>query len=103
MNGYYTLSATIKPGKTLTRLDPYLSRLVISKYNHNRCCTGGDAAAIKEEWLLCPTCKGKTRTRIRLDTTLTNFPLFCHKCKQTTLVNVVKLALTVIRKLDVPA
>ncbi|MDR0287761.1 MAG: cysteine-rich KTR domain-containing protein [Clostridiales bacterium] len=26
----------------------------------------------KEEWLLCPACMNKTRTRIRQDTTLTN-------------------------------
>ncbi|MDR2047239.1 MAG: cysteine-rich KTR domain-containing protein [Clostridiales bacterium] len=35
----------------------------------------------KDEWLLCPVCKSKTRTRLRQDTTLTNFPLYCPKCK----------------------
>ena len=42
----------------------------------------------KEGWLLCPVCCGKTRTRVRADTKLANFPLFCPKCKRETLVNV---------------
>lgn len=37
-------------------------------------------------WVLCPACRGKTRTQIREDTVLENFPLFCPKCKQTFLV-----------------
>jgi len=42
----------------------------------------------KTEWVICPICKGKTKTKIREDTTLVNFPLFCPKCKQESLVNV---------------
>jgi ribosomal protein L44E len=57
----------------------------------------------KEEWLLCPVCKSKTRTRIRGDTTLTNFPLFCPKCKQETLVNVQKLNMSIIKEPDATA
>ena len=34
------------------------------------------------QWLLCPVCKNKTRIRLREDTELQNFPLFCPKCKQ---------------------
>lgn len=41
-------------------------------------------------WILCPKCQGKTRTQIREDTVLENFPLFCPKCKQTFLVSVRK-------------
>jgi len=55
---------------------------------------------LKDEWLLCPVCKNKTRTRIRGDTTLTNFPLFCPKCKQETLVNVQKQNITIIKDPD---
>ena len=40
----------------------------------------------KIHWVLCPACWGKTRTWIREDTVLENFPLFCSKCKQTFLV-----------------
>ena len=54
----------------------------------------------KSEWLLCPICKKKTRTRIRGDTTLTNFPLFCPKCGHETLVNVQQLNMTVIKEPD---
>lgn len=42
----------------------------------------------KTEWLLCPLCKSKTRDRIREDTVLKNYPLYCPKCKQETLVEV---------------
>ena len=34
------------------------------------------------EWLRCPVCGSKTRERIRADTALKNFPLYCLKCKQ---------------------
>ena len=42
------------------------------------------------EWLLCPVCNSKTRIKLRLDTELKNFPLFCPKCKQETLISVEK-------------
>lgn len=45
----------------------------------------------KSKWILCPVCGNKTRNRIREDTELKNFPLFCPKCKQETLVNVKEL------------
>jgi len=54
----------------------------------------------KEEWLLCPVCKGKTRTRIRQDTLLMNFPLFCPKCKREILVNVQQLNISIINEPD---
>ena len=31
----------------------------------------------KEYWLICPVCKGKTRTRGQEDTVLGNLPRFC--------------------------
>ena len=48
-------------------------------------------------WLLCPVCGNKTRLRIREDTELIRFPLYCPKCKQETLVNVRQNALSVIQ------
>ena len=39
-------------------------------------------------WILCPICKNKTRLKIRPDTELKNFPLFCPKCKQESLIDV---------------
>ena len=34
------------------------------------------------KWILCPLCGGKTRDKIREDTVLVNYPLYCPKCKQ---------------------
>ena len=48
-------------------------------------------------WLLCPVCGNKTRLKVRHDTELINFPLYCPKCKQETLVNVKRTSLSVIR------
>ena len=48
------------------------------------------------EWLLCPVCNSKTRIKLRLDTELKNFPLFCPKCKQETLISVEKFKILVI-------
>ena len=50
------------------------------------------------EWLLCPVCNSKTRIKLRLDTELKNFPLFCPKCKRETLINVKQLNTTVIKE-----
>ena len=49
-------------------------------------------------WLLCPICGNKTRDKIREDTVLKNFPLYCPKCKQEILIEVKDLQLTVIKK-----
>lgn len=48
------------------------------------------------EPLLCPKCGGKTRLKLRKDTELKNFLLFCPKCKQETLVNVKEFKTTTI-------
>lgn len=48
-------------------------------------------------WLLCPVCGNKTRLKVRQDTELINFPLYCPKCKQETLVNVKNTQLSVIQ------
>jgi len=53
-----------------------------------------------EKWLLCPVCANKTRLKVRVDTVLENFPLFCPKCKQETLVNVEQLNTSIIREPD---
>ncbi|MGI5897214.1 MAG: cysteine-rich KTR domain-containing protein [Oscillospiraceae bacterium] len=43
---------------------------------------------IKTEWILCPVCGRKTHDKIREDTEMKNFPLYCPKCKQETLIDV---------------
>ncbi len=52
------------------------------------------------QWLLCPVCGNKTRIKLREDTTLNNFPLFCPKCKKETLVNAEKFNIKVIAEPD---
>ncbi len=41
-----------------------------------------------EKWVLCPICNNKTRIKVRPDTVLENFPLFCPKCKRETVISV---------------
>ena len=52
------------------------------------------------EWLLCPVCNSKTRIKLRQNTELKNFPLFCPKCKQETLIDVKKFQISVITEPD---
>ena len=52
------------------------------------------------EWLLCPLCGSKTRNRIREDTILKNYPLYCPKCRQEILIEVKNLHVTVIKEPD---
>ena len=54
----------------------------------------------KEKWVLCPICNSKTRIKVRPDTVLENFPLFCPKCKQETIINVRQFNTSVITEPD---
>ena len=54
----------------------------------------------KTEWIACPICRNKTRVKIREDTELKKFPLFCPKCKQESLVNVKQLNMSIIKEPD---
>lgn len=51
-----------------------------------------------EKWIRCPVCQGKTRTVVREDTELENFPLFCPKCKRKTIISVSEFNMTVMRE-----
>lgn len=44
---------------------------------------------IKDGWIYCPMCHGKTKTKVTPETTMFNFPLFCHRCKRTTMIDIV--------------
>ena len=55
---------------------------------------------VDEEWLLCPVCNSKTRIRLREDTVLENFQLYCPKCKHETLIAVHQLNMSVIKGTD---
>lgn len=52
------------------------------------------------EWVRCPVCGSKIRDRIREDTILRNYPLYCPKCKQQTLIKAQNLQVTVIKEPD---
>lgn len=52
----------------------------------------------KTEWILCPVCHCRTRTKVRNDTVLLNFPLFCPKCKQEFLINIVDNTIYVVKE-----
>ncbi len=54
----------------------------------------------KENWILCPVCGNKTRLQIRTDTELKNFPLYCPKCRQESLIDAKDLQITVIKRLE---
>ena len=49
-----------------------------------------------KEWIFYPICGNNTRIKVRYDTVLENFPLFCPKCKQETLINVKQRNMSVI-------
>lgn len=52
------------------------------------------------EWIRCPVCTNKTRDRIREDTILKNYPLYCPKCKQESLIDAKSLNIIVIKEPD---
>ena len=55
---------------------------------------------MENKWIRCPVCGSKTLDRIREDSVLKNYPLYCPKCKQETLIEVQNLQITVIKKSD---
>lgn len=52
------------------------------------------------DWIRCPICGRKTRNKVRNDTILKNYPLYCPKCKQETLINLSELCMKVIKEPD---
>ena len=55
---------------------------------------------LKAKFILCPVCGNKTRLQIRVDTELKNFPLYCPKCKQESLIDAKDLQITVIKGIE---
>lgn len=49
-------------------------------------------------WVYCPVCGNKTRLQLRADTELKNFPLYCPKYKQESLIDAKNLQITVVKK-----
>lgn len=50
------------------------------------------------DWIRCPICGEKTRDKIRADTVIEKFPVFCPKCKKETLIDVKQFKITVIQE-----
>lgn len=48
-------------------------------------------------WVICPVCNNKTRIKLRKDTVINNFLLFCPKCRQERLINVREFQIEVIK------
>ena len=44
--------------------------------------------SMRQKWVYCPVCGNKTRLKLREDTVLMHFPLFCPKCKKENLIDV---------------
>ena len=57
----------------------------------------------ESQWIICPVCGSKTRDRLRQDTVLKNYPLYCPKCKQETLINEKEFQIPVIKEPDAKA
>lgn len=51
-------------------------------------------------WVICPVCSQKTHTKIRQDTVLRHFPLFCPKCKRECLIDVQNRITTIVTEPD---
>lgn len=52
------------------------------------------------KWVHCPVCGNKTRLQMRKDTELKNFPLYCPKGKQESLIDAKDLQVTVIKGIE---
>lgn len=52
------------------------------------------------EWIRCPVCANKTRVKVRVDTVMDNFPLYCPKCSKETLIRVKDKTIEVINEPD---
>lgn len=55
---------------------------------------------ISQQWVMCPVCDNKTRIKIRKDTELINFPLYCPKCRKESLINVKKQKVSIAKEPD---
>ena len=51
---------------------------------------------IEIKWVICPVCHNKTRVKVREDTVIKNFLLYCPKCRQENLINISNFQIDVI-------
>ena len=55
---------------------------------------------METQWIIYPICKNKTRLKLRKDTVLKNYPLFCPKCKQESLIDAEAMKVFVVKEPD---
>ena len=53
---------------------------------------------METHWVICPSCKAKTRLKLLPDTILKNLPLFCPKCKKEVIINAEHLQVSVVKE-----
>ncbi|MDE6838880.1 MAG: cysteine-rich KTR domain-containing protein, partial [Acutalibacter sp.] len=53
---------------------------------------------MKTKWIYCPICGNKTRVKLRYDSVLKNFPLYCPKCKKESLISAAKMKVNLIKQ-----
>lgn len=53
---------------------------------------------MEAQWVICPVCGNKTRVKLREDTILKNFPLFCPKCKQERVISAENMKVSIINE-----
>jgi len=53
-----------------------------------------------ECWLFCPNCGSKTRIRVRSNTVLVNFALYCQRCRHETIINVENMNMSIVKEPD---
>ena len=52
-------------------------------------------------WIPCPICGQKTRTKIFRKSVMIDFPLYCQRCKQETIINVFQFKISLSNEPDV--
>ncbi len=55
---------------------------------------------IETEWVRCPICGSKTRSKARADTVMRNYPLYCPKCRRESLVDLAGFKVQIVKEPD---
>lgn len=67
---------------------------------HSKLCAIGKHLNKAGFFIRCPVCGEKTRTKIRDDSILIRYLLYCPKCKAEFLVNIRNNSITILKRLD---
>ena len=52
----------------------------------------------ESSWVMCPKCGKKTHTKLREDTVLNRFPLYCPKCGRESLISAKRFKVRTIKE-----